>query len=278
MSPAAGPNYPAAGPNHPAPGPLSGGRVLPTAPQLGSPAAAMPAKKDRTNLWILISLLAIGGISAAVWAATREKKADPWDHPADPTDKPDEPSDHPSDHPSGRPDEPHDNPSDPSPTPPPPPAKDPWSGGSPSVGTPSVGTVASTPSGQVPDGARLILPAGFTTTSGPGPAGQLITNNQTHMAIALTALPVGFDEDKFVVELAKQPGAHVDRQISVTSAGGLRSGVQLSSAINRVPVFQYVVFFPNRLLVMAVVPKSVAKHRGFDAAAKQFWQNNVVMP
>jgi hypothetical protein len=202
-----------------------------------------------------------------VWAATREKKADPWEHPAEPTDKPNEPSDNPSD----KPDDPHDKPSDPAPAPPP--AKDPWSGGS-----PSVGTVASTPNGQVPDGARLIPPTGFTTTSGPGPAGQLITNNQTHMAVALTALPVGFDEDKFVVELAKQPGAHVDGQISVTSAGGLRSGVRLSSAINRVPVFQYVVFFPNRLLVMAVVPKTVAGQRGFDAAAKQFWQNNVVMP
>jgi len=58
----------------------------------------------------------------------------------------------------------------------------------------------------------------------------------------------------------------------------MRNGVRLSSAINRVPVFQFIVFFPNRVLVMAVVPKSVAAQRGFEDAARQFWANNVVMP
>jgi hypothetical protein len=232
---------------------------------------AQPAKKDRTNLWVIISLVAIAGISATVWAMTRQKKDDPWNQPSPPSDQPGEPG--------TKPDEPSDKPEPPKPPPPADPAKDPWSSNAPSIGTMAGTPMAGTaPNGLVPDGARLIPPTGFTTTSGPGPAGQLIVNQQNHMAIALAALPVGFDEDKFVVELAKQPGAHVDGQITVQTAGGTRQGVRLSSAINRVPVYEFIVFFPSRVLVMAIVPKSVAAQHGFEDAARQFWANNVVMP
>jgi serine/threonine-protein kinase len=271
LHPAPGPLHPAPGPLHPTPGPLHPaagppqapqmrpGQVLPTSPQVG-PAAPMPAKKDHTIVWIAVSLLVIGAGSAVVWAVTRDKKDDPWDRPSQP-EKPNEP-----DSPAVKPDQPDD--------PKPPPAKDPWASN-----TPSVGTVAgATPIGQVPDGAKLIPPVGFTTTSGPGPAGHMILNQQTHMAVALSALPMGVDENQFVLELAKQPGAHIDGNLSVASAGGLRTGVRLSSTINRVPVYQFVVFFPNRVVVMAVVPKAVAAQRGFEDAARQFWANNVVMP
>jgi hypothetical protein len=140
-----------------------------------------------------------------------------------------------------------------------------------------MGTIPNGGAGGVPDGARLLPPTGFAAIVGPGPNGHLILNKQTATVIALAALPVGVDESNFVQKMQAE-GAKPDGSFTVQSANGLRNGLRFSTKVNKVPVLQFVVFYPNRLFVLAQVPVAVAQQRGFEQAAREFWARNVVLP
>ncbi|HEY5921207.1 MAG TPA: serine/threonine-protein kinase [Kofleriaceae bacterium] len=273
------PSGPATTPSPHAFAPSSGVPVMPAVPVTPS--------KSRMPIWIVLGVIALGGAGVGVWFATRdsgktngdpteENDKDPW---ADPTKEPSEEQEQ---------NEEPNEPSEPSePSEPTPPAEDPWGpkGGTPSAAKDPVRAPKSTKSVTtaklpIPDGAKLKVGAGFTSSISDEAHIHLDANRA--ILIALAPLDAGTnDPDKLGQKWSSQTGVTSTGRMKVLSAGKQRPALGFMGQVDGVAVNQVIVLYiePDyRVGVLYQAPSTQFTDTAFQREVMGFFARKVVLP
>jgi serine/threonine-protein kinase len=259
----------AAAPTHPI--------AHPFAPSSGN--TAVVAAKSKAPIWIVLGVFALGGAGVGVWYATREaeKKTlgqhedgtgseDPWKTPQEEED---------------------DNNDNDEPTPPPAPSEgDPWApkgGTSPTSHNPKPAPakrVIGTGATPIPDGAKLKVGAGFTSTITD--QGHVHINASRGLVVAMAPLIAGTnDPDKLGRQWTSDTGVTATGRIKVMSAGKQRTALGFLGQVNGTPVNQIIVLYIEpeyRLGVLYQAPSTVFADESFQREVMSFFARNVVLP
>jgi serine/threonine-protein kinase len=274
-------------PNAPAPTPAP---FAPHAPPPGyarpaipptMPVGAQPAAKSRTPLYIVLAVLALGGIGVGVWATAKGDDKPSNGSAAEPAE-PDE----------GQPDEPeqHEDKADPwadNGTAPddtddvatirggrPAPAEDAWADAS---AKKSVGT-AETP---IPPGATISPPDGFEKLE-LDPKAIAYADYKRGIIVAMAPLYAGTNDPKKIASMwSKETGAKFAKRDKVALLGAQRDVLVFTAEQNGVAVGQLIALFITdryRLGVLYQAPASLIADPSFLSEVDAFFGGHVRLP
>ncbi|NVB85338.1 MAG: protein kinase [Kofleriaceae bacterium] len=245
------------------------------------PVGAQPAAKSRTPLYILLAVLALGGIGVGVWAATKGDDKPSKGSAAEPA-KPDEDKPAEPEHDEDKADPWADNGTAPDGTDDvatirggrPAPADDAWADKS---AKKSVGT-AETP---IPPGATISPPDGFQKVEAD-PKTIAYADYKRGIIVAMAPLYAGTnDPNKIASMWSKETGAKFAKREKVTLLGAQRDALVFTAEQNGVAVGQLIVLFITdqyRLGVLYQAPANLWTDRAFQPEVDRFFAGHVRLP